>query len=222
MTGLDNPELYLGEVAAENAFVLCNGTRFTNLQGLYDSIKNADPGVFYNHVTADRNDFVNWISGCIGNHGLVNELSNIKDREVFLGVLSEQISLLRNPKLAQTMEYFKDPSKTDIGQAKPMQDATMSSPAVSTSPPIVPNTIPGSSPVPTQSSVPSAIPSISPSSSPVSDPASPITPAPVNPVPASPAPVIPVPNIPDTEISDFESVLKPEMDEIDKEITAWE
>ena len=101
---------YLANVPSQNYFHLSNGKIAENLEGLYDVIIASDDSVFYNHVTSDRNDFANWIKYCILDEELYAKLIDIKQKEVFLGVLAEEIALLKNNALGK----FKEPQQSNI------------------------------------------------------------------------------------------------------------
>jgi hypothetical protein len=104
---------FLANVPSNNYFVLSNGRSIANIEELYVAVRDSDESVFYHHVTPDRNDFANWIKKCVLYDQLFNKLIDIKEREVFLGVLAEEIAYLKNPKIAETMKYFSDPEKTE-------------------------------------------------------------------------------------------------------------
>jgi len=99
---------YLANVPSNNYFILSNGKSVANLEELYSAVMDSDPAVFYNHVNDDRNDFVNWIKYCVQYIPLCDKLSGITQKEVFLGVLAEEITILKNPKIAETVKYFSD------------------------------------------------------------------------------------------------------------------
>jgi hypothetical protein len=108
-----NPEKekYLSNVPPDNAFVLSDGRRINNLEELYSIIRDSDSSVFEHHVTADRNDFANWIMYCINYKELYTKLAPIKEKEVFLGMLAEEIALIKNFKMSETLKYFQENPK---------------------------------------------------------------------------------------------------------------
>ncbi len=111
-----DPKDYLKDVPPENYFRLADGREIRNLDQLLYILKDSRDTVFYDHVTPDRNDFVSWIKGCIRYQELCNKLIPIKDRQSFLNVLGQEIDLLKNPKISETMKFFSenyDPKKDD-------------------------------------------------------------------------------------------------------------
>ena len=87
---------YLSDVASDKRFILSNGKPVSGLESLYDAVWEADDAVFYNHVTPDRNDFANWIKYVIKDEALAGKIADIKEKEVFLGVLAEEIATIKN------------------------------------------------------------------------------------------------------------------------------
>jgi len=70
----------LSDAPQEHYFFLCNGQVIKNVKELADIMENIDDGVFNYHVTADKNDFANWIKDIFENVGLANELAGVKDK----------------------------------------------------------------------------------------------------------------------------------------------
>lgn len=103
-----DPKDYLKDVPPENYFRLADGREIRNLDQLLSILKDSGDTVFYEHVTPDRNDFVSWIRECIRYQELCNKLLPIKDRQSFLNVLGQEIDLLKNPKISETMKFFSE------------------------------------------------------------------------------------------------------------------
>ncbi len=99
---------YLKDVPQENFFRLADGRVIRNLEELYAVIRDSGDTVFYDHVTPERNDFASWIKECVKHHELSNKLLPLKDRQSFMNVISQELDLLKNPKLAETMKFFSD------------------------------------------------------------------------------------------------------------------
>ncbi|GIU70007.1 MAG: hypothetical protein KatS3mg002_1243 [Candidatus Woesearchaeota archaeon] len=99
---------YLMDVSPENYFRLSDGRVIKNLEDLYYVVNSSDDSLFYEHVNSDKNDFVNWIKGCIKYVELGNKLSPIKDKQSFLKILLDEITILKNPKLSETMNFFSE------------------------------------------------------------------------------------------------------------------
>lgn len=99
---------YLVDVPGQNYFILSNGKSVSNLERLYDAVHDSEQEVFYHHVTPDKNDFTNWIKYCIKDDALCDKLLPIKEREAFLGILAEEIAILKDSKLLETLKYFSE------------------------------------------------------------------------------------------------------------------
>lgn len=117
-----NASKYLDNVPRENNFILSNGVVFSNLEGLYDAVKNSDQSVFYYHVTDNRNDFANWIKYCIKFDQLYDKILSIKQREIFLGMLAEEIALLKNHKILDTLQFFKEDANGLVNTTQKVSD----------------------------------------------------------------------------------------------------
>ncbi len=74
----------LKKVKGTECFFFCDGRVCSGLSELADMIDSSDEGVFYHHVTDDRNDFANWVEGVFGEKSLADVLrgNRNKDRHV--------------------------------------------------------------------------------------------------------------------------------------------
>jgi hypothetical protein len=109
-----NPTDYLRDVPQENYFRLADGRIIKNLEELFSVVQSSGDTVFYDHVTPDRNDYASWIRECVKSQELYNKLIPLKDKQSFLSVLSQEIAVLKNPKISETMKFFSedyDPKK---------------------------------------------------------------------------------------------------------------
>jgi hypothetical protein len=73
----------LGDVEEGNRFFCSDGKVFSNLEDLKEGIKEMSDEVFLHHTGEGRNDFSNWISGCLGDVRLADSLVGL-DREATL------------------------------------------------------------------------------------------------------------------------------------------
>ena len=68
----------LADVEPEKAFWLADGRVLKNAKELVAALENMDDSVWEHHVTADRNDFANWIEGVFGQAQLGAALRKVK------------------------------------------------------------------------------------------------------------------------------------------------
>lgn len=109
-----NPTDYLKDVPEDNYFRLADGRIIKNLEELFSIVKDSGDTLFFDHVTPDRNDFASWIKECVKHQELYTKLMPLKDRQSFLNVLNQEITVLKNPKVSETMKFFSedyDPKK---------------------------------------------------------------------------------------------------------------
>lgn len=116
-----NPTDYLMNVPQENYFRLADGRVIRNLEELYAIVRDSGDTLFFNHVTPDRNDFASWIKECVKHQELYAKLMPLKDKQSFLNVLNQEIAVLKNPKVSETMRFFSE----DYDPKKENQEVTM-------------------------------------------------------------------------------------------------
>lgn len=112
---------YLDNVPEENSFGLSNGQKVRTLEELLSAVKNSDNALFYNHVTPDRNDFANWIKFCVRHEALYVKIFDVRQRDEFIRILDQEIDFIKNPRLAETAEFFKE--KPNLPAAQPLSPA---------------------------------------------------------------------------------------------------
>ena len=61
-------------VPEDQAFVLSNGEKLFTLDDLSEAINLIDPETFQAHVSADKNDFANWVEHVFGEEALAENL----------------------------------------------------------------------------------------------------------------------------------------------------
>jgi len=238
----DDPK-FLQKVPDDKRFGLSNGRSIGSLEELYTSVRDSDESVFYHHVTADRNDFANWIKYVIGSEDIFNKVSTIKQKEIFLGVLSDEMTALNNV-VRQQISQASLPKQSALqpSSAAPQQAAAQQQVVIqlvsvqpNSSQPlqsVIQSSIPLATASPASVSSSSVAPStitpmpISPSSNSLSSVAPIVTPPTTNPPVPSQASVGPQPGsaiiVPSEEMMEFESVLKSVIDEIEAEMFTWE
>ncbi|MCX6273538.1 MAG: DUF5752 family protein [Bacteroidetes bacterium] len=62
-------------VEKDKVFYLVNGQVINNLKELYTMIHNMPEEVFFHHVTAQRNDFSNWVHDVMGDKPLAAKIA---------------------------------------------------------------------------------------------------------------------------------------------------
>ena len=82
----------LGNVPAENAFVLFNGPRINNLYELAEAMESMKETSFRHHVTPTKNDFSNWLRETVGDSELASKLLTTNNRSRMASLVRERIS----------------------------------------------------------------------------------------------------------------------------------
>ena len=82
----------LGNVPAENAFVLFNGPRINNLFELAEALESMKETSFRHHVTGQKNDFSSWIRDIIGDNELAAKLLTTNNRSRTAWLVRDRIS----------------------------------------------------------------------------------------------------------------------------------
>ncbi|HII72140.1 TPA: hypothetical protein HA265_05280 [Candidatus Woesearchaeota archaeon] len=75
------PKVERQELPAEKQFVLHSGTRLKDIEELARLMDHMDESDFSFHVTAEKNDFANWVRGVFNEEQLADELVAAKDRK---------------------------------------------------------------------------------------------------------------------------------------------
>lgn len=81
----------LGNVPAENAFVLFNGPKINNLYELSEALENMKDTSFRHHVTGQKNDFSNWLRDVIGDNELAAKLLTTNNRSRMASLVKDRI-----------------------------------------------------------------------------------------------------------------------------------
>ena len=64
----------------ETHFVLSNGDKIKDLSELKVKLMKMDDGLFYSHVTPERNDFATWVYHALGERELAAKLGPLKTK----------------------------------------------------------------------------------------------------------------------------------------------
>jgi len=230
-----NPKLkFLEDVPWDNSLRLSNGKTVHGLEQLPMVIKFSDDEVFDSHVTADKNDFANWIRNIIGDVELADKLLTIRTKDEFLKFMEQAIIDIKNYKAPEpVVQPTPQPAPQSIVQpivhpavqpiiipqptSQPvLQPATQPSTIVQ---PVVEPIVQQPTPVATSNPMPVAAPVFVPViASVVASVAEPIL---------MPSAVPQPPSLETTsdiieEIFDFEEIFKVLIAELDQEVLSWD
>lgn len=81
----------LSTVHPDFSFKLVDGGELTNLEGLFQALKEMEDETFYHHVTTNRNDFANWVKDVLKDEGLAEEMSYSHDKVLMEKIVSNRI-----------------------------------------------------------------------------------------------------------------------------------
>ncbi len=68
----------MADTEPEKSFWMCDGRTLKNLRELKEALETMDTEVWNNHVTAEKNDFANWVEGVFGDKQLGLSLRKVK------------------------------------------------------------------------------------------------------------------------------------------------
>jgi len=83
MVKITNPQEY---------FYASNGAVLKDLTELVSYLRTVDEGSFSHHVTAEKNDFANWIQGVLQNKTLAKKISKLRTSQGLLAVIEAAIN----------------------------------------------------------------------------------------------------------------------------------
>ena len=86
LTRQDGPRLvdacrYLADVPSEKRFHMSTGERVSNLVELFETLRTVDDEQFHHHVNAERHDFHAWITHCIRDFSLAEDIRHVYDKD---------------------------------------------------------------------------------------------------------------------------------------------
>jgi len=73
-----NTSSILADTEPEKSFWLSDGRTLKNLKDLKEALDTMDVEVWNSHVTAEKNDFANWVEGVFGDKQLGLSLRKVK------------------------------------------------------------------------------------------------------------------------------------------------
>jgi hypothetical protein len=79
------------ELVPEKYFILCNGQSIKDFKDLADTLETIGDDIFYYHVTAERNDFANWIRDVFEEHDLAETIRSSKSRHEMMASLYKHL-----------------------------------------------------------------------------------------------------------------------------------
>jgi len=215
---MDNPKLkFLEDVSWDSSLKLSNGKTVHGLEQLPIVIKFSDDEVFLTHVTADKNDFANWIREVIGDVELADKLLPIKTKDEFLKFMDQAISEIKN---------YKAP-KPVVQPVQPIVQPVIEAVISQVTPAVAPNVV-----VPVMAAIVASVPEpvMAPAPSTSLTPLAPIVSAPIiEPTAIVPTSLVTSPAITSEktsdvieEIFDFEEIFKALIADLDKEVLEWD
>jgi len=88
--------VFLEDVPERYAFVLKNGKKLLNVEQLSKALAGMENEVFYHHVTAERNDFHNWIRDIVLDLELAQKIMNAKNPAYAKKIIDERIAFIKS------------------------------------------------------------------------------------------------------------------------------
>lgn len=85
----------LSDVPEDKVFRCYDGDEFRTLEDLAKAISHMSDQTFLHHVSAQNNDFSNWVGDVIGDSSLANSLRKAPDRAQAYKVIKDRISWLK-------------------------------------------------------------------------------------------------------------------------------
>lgn len=85
----------LGDVSGDKRFFCHDGCIASNLQELANCLSHMSEQRYNHHVTAEKNDFSNWVRDVFGDTRLANELARSRNRADAAKILNDKILWLR-------------------------------------------------------------------------------------------------------------------------------
>jgi len=89
-------ERILANVPDQFIFHCYDGRKFWNLRDLAEAVSSMSGDVFSHHVTAERNDFANWVADVIGDHVLARELWQTRSVATTMRRIAERVVFLES------------------------------------------------------------------------------------------------------------------------------
>ncbi|MFA5796922.1 MAG: hypothetical protein WC916_02715 [Candidatus Woesearchaeota archaeon] len=138
------------DVSYEKEFVFHDGRRAKSLSELYRSICTLSDDACYVFVTAEKNDFANWIEFILCDYELATKVRNVRSREEITSILEQQLRefvaqesfvritkkefALLSPIITSASESAVPPSAVQVSTPAPSMAPSISS--ISTSAPL--------------------------------------------------------------------------------------
>lgn len=88
----NNSNEVLKDAPVEKYFILTNGQPIKNIKELADTLEEIREEVYQHHVNQHKNDFSTWIKHVFEEHGLADELAQIKDKDHMRLVIYKHIT----------------------------------------------------------------------------------------------------------------------------------
>ena len=95
MVPKDSARLWLSDAPPDKVFRCRDGRELKNLQELSVALRTMSTDTFDHHVTAEKNDFANWVKDVIGDEALADDLRQAGDRTTVTRRLEDRLGQLR-------------------------------------------------------------------------------------------------------------------------------
>ena len=92
---IEDAKRILSDVDKKSAFKFSRGHEILNLEGLYEELKTISYDDYKHHVNSERNDFANWVEGCLGDKHLALALRETTDKDDALDTVKSRIFVLK-------------------------------------------------------------------------------------------------------------------------------
>jgi len=102
----------LSDVNPNDYFYLSNGTAVKNLRELSKAIKIISDDEFNGHVSADNNDFLNWVNACVTDENLAWSMKGITSRRNIENLISKRVDVLKE--LREEDDFVEIPEGSEV------------------------------------------------------------------------------------------------------------
>jgi hypothetical protein len=91
----ENFEGYLAKVSDDKKFWCHDGSAFSNIIDLAESLKNMTTETFNSHVSEGKNDFSSWVYDVVGDVSLAKNIATCKDTKSMQKKIKTRITYIK-------------------------------------------------------------------------------------------------------------------------------
>jgi alpha-amylase len=95
----------------EKCFWLNDGRTISDMQELYQALKDMSSETFTHHVTDDKNDFSSWIKHVFKDEKLSQKLHSLKDKNKMALAIRSRLGVLKREKIMGKLDSLPEPNK---------------------------------------------------------------------------------------------------------------